>query len=271
MKGVAGKSRILQEIERNRKAWGEVKVLDPRGRPARGAHVSVEQIGHRFEFCAVLGEHSGLSGAELERARRRLNETFERVDEGDESRKSASKRTVADWTAPRESPPPLAQLRRELDRLSRSGAPIEVRLSATTCVGAGPTGAETELRADERRFSNRLIDIYHLCFSHGGVEAIEWSSFAGPEQRDRGDGLMRSNLSPTPAQKILARLLGSEWHTRGAGQTDEQGVFRFFGFEGEYRITARSKEDGKAAALASMTLAHGPQASAAQLRLELEG
>ena len=108
-------------------------------------------------------------------------------------------------------------------------------------IGAIALAAVTQAASgqNERRFTERLISIYRLCFACPSVEAIYWMGCPAWDFAQRGDGLLRANLAPTPAQKILARQLHSNWHSRASGFSDFRGRFSFRGFIGRYRIVKR--------------------------------
>lgn len=83
-------------------------------------------------------------------------------------------------------------------------------------------------------------DFYRLWFSHPAVHAITWWNVpdggAAPGEDSVDSGLLDANLNPKPAYEALDQLLNGEWRTRLALTTDSQGIARFRGFHGSYRL-----------------------------------
>ena len=42
---------------------------------------------------------------------------------------------------------------------------------------------------------------------------------------------------------VVAKVIGTIWHTRASGQTDAEGRFSFRGFFGDYSVAARVGEE----------------------------
>ncbi len=121
---------------------------------------------------------------------------------------------------------PLGALRLRLDQLALDGSPLDVHV-------CGQTIGTTDLHEGDS--ARRLAELYALCFAHPAVRGIFWHELWEGEKRARG-GLLRLDLSPTPAFRYLQKLIDVLWHTRASGATDEAGLFRFRGFHGGYRV-----------------------------------
>jgi hypothetical protein len=92
--------------------------------------------------------------------------------------------------------------------------------------------------ADEGRRANALEDFYRTAFSHPAVEAIVlWGFWERAHWIGRDAALVAADWSMLPAGKrIFEDLLAREWMTDVTGITDADGMIRFRGFFGTYRI-----------------------------------
>jgi hypothetical protein len=184
----------------------------------------VEQESHDFLFGCVVPDLE-LSEADRSRYRARLEEVFNRVEQASRPADGAALRVdVPDRVS-------LGALRLRLDRLS-TDAPLEVHVR-------GRTAGIPEL--SERDSARRLAELYALCFATAAVRGIFWHGFWDGEKGVEG-GLLRRDLSPRPAFRVLQKLIDTVWHTRARGVTDADGQFRFRGFHGDYRVGVRVGE-----------------------------
>jgi len=215
-------TRTQRQIEALRKGDACVTVRDAEGRPRAGVAVSVEQESHDFVFGCVVPDLDTFSDAERRRYRTRLDELFNRVVPA-EPPPSAEPGVVRVEVAGRVH---LGALRVRLDDLAAPGMPLHVHVWGAA---VGLTGA------DERAAGRRVAELYTLCFAHRAVAAVFWNGFADGDRGARG-GLLRRDLAPKYAHKVLQKLIGFDWHSRAAGRTDADGRFRFRGFYGSYRV-----------------------------------
>ena len=100
-----------------------------------------------------------------------------------------------------------------------------------------PTWSESYQAAACERF-------YRRCFSIPAITAITiWDTLDEPSWvPERKPGLMRTDLSLKPSYLVLDRLINKTWKTSVSGKTDDGGEFRFRGFYGSYKVTARGKQ-----------------------------
>ncbi len=91
----------------------------------------------------------------------------------------------------------------------------------------------------EQRQAEYVERFYTLLFSHPAVEAITWWDFADARAwQGAPAGLLRADLTPKPAYERLRKLLREQWWTpKQTLTTDAQGVARFRGFLGTYRVS----------------------------------
>jgi hypothetical protein len=208
-------TRTQRQIEAHRKSDAVVPIRDDAGRPCPGVAVWVEQESHEFRFGCVPSL-DGLSETERTRYQPRLAEAFNCV----EPVAGARRVDVMERTH-------LGALRLRLDERA-AGSPLDVHV-------CGETVGIAEL--DERESAGRLAELYTLCFAHAAVRGVFWHGLWDGEEGARG-GLLRQDLSPRPAFRVLHKLIDVVWHTRADGVTDADGLFRFRGFFGGYRVGA---------------------------------
>ena len=223
-------------------------VRDREGRPLAGAHVSVEQESHDFQFGCVVPDMDRFSPDDRERFERRVAEVFNVVRrDSDESRASADVHRV-DFRHTEERIH-LAEVQRRLDRLSADDQPVgstsgglQVYASGRT-VGLSAVDERAEsVVGDERESARRVVAFYTLCFSHPAVAAIYWEGVCDREVGVGGGGLLRADLAPKHALKSLGKLVHSIWHSRASGPPDSLGEFRFRGFFGCYRVVVTASD-----------------------------
>ena len=142
------------------------------------------------------------------------------------------------------------RLYKMLDLYSGLGKPLqitEVTLSAYS-----------DMPEDEEIQAKLLEYLYSIWFSHKNVEQIVyWNLVDGyayvptdnPEviAKSQGDmtigenifygGLLRFDMTPKPAFKVLKNLIENVWHTDATVKTDSNGSAEFKGFYGEYDLT----------------------------------
>ena len=132
---------------------------------------------------------------------------------------------------------PLSRVRRTLNRCGEAGRPVHV--SAVTLLG----GSETEAEQAEA-----VRHFYTAAFAHPKVASITWWDLSDRfAWQNAPAGLLRADLSPKPAYKVLDRLINHLWRTDAAGRTDSRGKVKVWAFFGTHRITAQY--DGRKAVL----------------------
>jgi len=129
----------------------------------------------------------------------------------------------------------LRQVRRTLNQCGAAGRPIHV--SAVTLLGRPETEAEQ---------AEAVRHFYTAAFAHPKVASITWWDLSDRfAWQNAPAGLLRADLSPKPAYKVLDRLINHLWRTDAAGRTDARGRVTVRAFFGTHRITAQS--DGRRA------------------------
>jgi len=87
---------------------------------------------------------------------------------------------------------------------------------------------------------------YRLCFSVPAVESIGWWDLTDYSVWSYGGGLLRADLSPKPVYNALKKLIHETWRTETNGKTDQNGLYKFRGFHGEYHIQVEGSPEGSA-------------------------
>jgi hypothetical protein len=225
-------TRTQRQIEEHRKGEACVQVCDRAGRVCAGVPVWAEQETHAFVFGCVAPELGALPEHDRQRCAARLDEVFNRLVPAARPPDPGVRRfEVPDGAR-------LGRVRLELDRLANAGLPLEVHVRGRSVgLGAGADGAA------DRAAAERVAELYTLCFAQPAVRGIIWDGFWDGEERAAGGGLLRLDLAPRPAFHFLRKLIGTVWHTRAGGETDADGLFRFRGFFGDYRVAARVGEE----------------------------
>ncbi len=102
----------------------------------------------------------------------------------------------------------------------------------------GPTTPEGEANQ-----AKAVAAFYRALFAEPWVTAATWWDFS-----DRGAwqgapaGLLRADMSPKPAYRVLERLIRKEWRTDAVALTDRKGKAAFRAVFGEYKVEVRSPE-----------------------------
>ena len=99
---------------------------------------------------------------------------------------------------------------------------------------AAPWPSTPEGEAEQAR---EVARIYTLLFSHPSVEAITWWNLTDAHAWMQAPaGLLRKDMSPKPAYKVLKKLITKDWWTETSLKTDGGGFATFRGFYGDYEL-----------------------------------
>jgi GH35 family endo-1,4-beta-xylanase len=123
------------------------------------------------------------------------------------------------------------QLMHTLDRFARFGIPLQITEFDMWGVGWGQTPEEVE-----QAQAGFMRQFYTVCFSHPAVNGITmWGFWDGQHWQDNAP-LFREDWSPKPGYEVYHDLVFNQWWTTEEGETDEDGLFTFRGFYGEYGL-----------------------------------
>ena len=122
----------------------------------------------------------------------------------------------------------LDMVRQTLD--AAAGADLPVHVSGVTILG-GPDNEAAQAEA--------VRHFYTAAFAHPTVASITWWDLSDQfAWRNAPAGLVRADLSPKPAYKVLDRMLNHLWRTDAAGRSGDDGKVAVRAFFGQYKITA---------------------------------
>ncbi|KPK46560.1 MAG: hypothetical protein AMK72_09620, partial [Planctomycetes bacterium SM23_25] len=117
---------------------------------------------------------------------------------------------------------PLRRVRQTLARCAEAGRPIHV--AAVTLLGRPETEAEQ---------AEAVRHFYTAAFAHPKVASITWWDLSDRfAWQNAPAGLVRADLSPKPAYRVLDRLINHLWRTDAAGRTDARGKVKARAFLG---------------------------------------
>jgi hypothetical protein len=125
---------------------------------------------------------------------------------------------------------PLEVVRKTIDAAAAAGLPVHV--SEVAILGG---------REDEAEQAEAVRHFYTAAFAHPKVAGITWWDLSDRfAWRSAPVGLLRADLAPKPAYRVLDRLLNHVWLTDAAGRSSDNGKVTVRGFFGQYRITAHA-------------------------------
>jgi len=131
----------------------------------------------------------------------------------------------------------VEEVRKRISRAAAAGRPVHI--AAVTILGDPETEAEQ---------AEAVRHFYTAAFAHPKVASITWWDLSDRYAwRNAPAGLVRADLSPKPAYRVLDDLLNHRWRTNAAGRTDDDGAVRARVFFGTYQVAARA--DGRQAAV----------------------
>ncbi|MFA7236110.1 MAG: endo-1,4-beta-xylanase [Phycisphaeraceae bacterium] len=120
-----------------------------------------------------------------------------------------------------------------LDSYNVHGRPLHISEITLPCPTEDKEGRDIQARM--------AYDVYRLFFSQKMVHAVTWWNFpdggAVPGEDRVLSGLVERDMSPKPAYESLDQLINHDWRTNTIVTTGADGIARFRGFRGEYRIT----------------------------------
>jgi len=121
---------------------------------------------------------------------------------------------------------------------------VKERLDKVATLGLPIWITEFDVADDnETSCAEKLDLVYRTAYSHPAVEGIiMWVFWSGGSWRGPNAGLARRDWTLNEAGKRYEALM-KEWSTQTSGKTDQDGVFSFRGFHGDYEATV-TRADG---------------------------
>ena len=129
-----------------------------------------------------------------------------------------------------------------LDLMAKTGKPIHV--SEITITSPGSDEKSRMIQAILTR------NAYRKWFSHKSMMGITWWNTVdggGVKGEPLVSGLFTADMKKKPAYEALDQLINHEWKTRTKVKVDGEGIVRFRGFRGRYRLSWTGA-DGRACA-----------------------
>ena len=92
---------------------------------------------------------------------------------------------------------------------------------------------------------NVAKDYYRLWFSHPSVVGITWWNLAdggAVAGEPSYSGLFDADMNPKPSYYALEQLINHEWKTRFSVPAPADGLVKFRGFKGGYKVIYTDKK-----------------------------
>lgn len=138
-----------------------------------------------------------------------------------------------------------------------AGFGVPLHFTETTILSGPPRPGEEgwpSTAEGEERQAEQAAEFYTVLFSHPAVQAITWWDLSDNRAWQRAPaGLLRTDMCPKPAYLRLEQLVRKAWWTRLSARTDAQGLVRFRGFLGAYRVVAKDAAGRQATAEVSLS------------------
>ncbi|OFY01282.1 MAG: 1,4-beta-xylanase [Bacteroidetes bacterium GWF2_42_66] len=124
----------------------------------------------------------------------------------------------------------------KMEIIGKAGLPIH--LSEITITSPGDDERGREIQAIIAR------NLYRLWFSIKPMMGITWWNVVddcGAPGEPSVSGLFNRNMEPKPSFYALDQLINQEWKTNTSVKSGENGIVKFRGFKGRYRISWKDK------------------------------
>jgi GH35 family endo-1,4-beta-xylanase len=131
---------------------------------------------------------------------------------------------------------PLELVAEMLKRYSQLGKPIHVTEFTPASDGKPIQNSWKKGVWTEEEQAEYAGKFYRICYSVPAVESIGWWDLTDYSAWVVNGGLLRIDLSPKPAYETLKKLIHEVWRTETEGKTDQNGLYTFRGFHGEYHV-----------------------------------
>ena len=126
-------------------------------------------------------------------------------------------------------------LYRVMDCYAALGLPLQITELTVPCYRVS--------EADEEIQAEIIKNVYSMWFSHPAMEAIiYWDVPDGYDWTELKGSLVRHDLTPKKAYRVIRDLFHRTWRTEEETVTDEAGRASFKGFFGDYEITVHAGE-----------------------------
>ncbi|SHM75850.1 Endo-1,4-beta-xylanase, GH35 family [Fibrobacter sp. UWR3] len=127
-------------------------------------------------------------------------------------------------------------IKKRLDRLGSLGLPIKI-----TELDFGDWQKGMYFGEDEQ--ARRYEMVLRIAFSHPAVEGIVLWGFWDGRHWVKNGGIVAMDGREKPAAKLIYDLWHKVWTTNGTFKADENGVVKFRGYPGKYKVTVDGKSE----------------------------
>ena len=146
--------------------------------------------------------------------------------------------------------PNADEMWQKLDSLAAFGLPIRISEFGVKSV-------------DEALHVEDMLRLLNVCFAHPAVVGVNFWNFWEPDMWPGSEPKREAHLrnrdgSGSSAAQAFVDLIPRQWTTQAEGTIDDDGLFRFRGFYGQYELTAAGQPY-------EITLLQGGDASTAQI------
>lgn len=121
-----------------------------------------------------------------------------------------------------------------------SGAERPLHVSEVTVSAPDDTEQGKAIQAEITK------NLYRLWFSYPNVMGITWWNVAdggAAPGEPSFSGIYDKNVKPKPAYHVLDSLINHRWKTQLTIRVNENGIVKFRGFKGKYRLTWKDKSN----------------------------
>ena len=129
-----------------------------------------------------------------------------------------------------------AFIKARFDRLGSLGLPIKV-----TELDFGDW--QKGMYFGEEEQAKRYEMFLRIAFSHPAVEGIVLWGFWDNRHWVKQGGIIAADGREKPAAKLIYDLWHKVWTTNGTFKADENGVVKFRGYPGKYKVTVDGKSE----------------------------
>ncbi|MEE8450396.1 MAG: endo-1,4-beta-xylanase [Thermoguttaceae bacterium] len=128
------------------------------------------------------------------------------------------------------------------ERFARFGVPLH--FTETTILSGhrswqGPGDGDWSSTPEGEAYqAEHVVRLYTMLYSHPAVEALTWWDFSDLHAwKGAPAGFLRDDMTPKPAYVALKKLIKDKWWTNTTVKTDGEGIAKFRGTLGDYRIS----------------------------------
>jgi endo-1,4-beta-xylanase len=128
------------------------------------------------------------------------------------------------------------------DHYADLGYPLHITEYMPQSGGKEITGGWREGTWTEENQAEFAEQFFRLCFGHPAVTSITWMGLSDRRIYLPGGGIVDENYRPKLVYKRLSKLIHEEWKTKLSTETNKEGMVKFNGFYGKYKVTLTTND-----------------------------